>query len=113
MGDPLPAAHELVFHGIPERIAHAAVIAREADAAAHRRAEVRGLLLLDLRHREDGHDEREVMNGGVGEGGRGRLHADVETLLLQPSAHDGRAEIGVVASPAAIDDHGFTHCRYS
>ena len=54
MGDPLAAAHELIVDALAERVAHAAVIAGEADAAAHRGGEVLDLLLLDLRHREIG-----------------------------------------------------------
>ena len=40
MGDPLAAAHELVFDRLAEGVAHAAVIAGKADAASHRRGEV-------------------------------------------------------------------------
>ena len=60
MGDPLAAAHELVFGRVAERIAHAAVIAGEADAAAHGAGEIGDLLLLDLRHGVDRHDQAQV-----------------------------------------------------
>ena len=36
MGDPLAAAHELVVDAVAEGVAHAAVIAGEANPAAHR-----------------------------------------------------------------------------
>src|SRR5271165_755757 len=36
MGDPLTAAHEVVLDALAERVAHAAVIAGETDAALHR-----------------------------------------------------------------------------
>ena len=61
MGDPLAAAHELVVGRIAEGVAHAAVIAGEADAARARRVvRLVELLLLDLRHGVDRHDQAHV-----------------------------------------------------
>ena len=109
MGDPLPAGDELVFGRFPERVAHAAVIAAEADAAFDRGSKRLRLFLGDLRHGVDRHDEAEVGDGGIGKGGGGGLDADAEAFRLQHVLHDAGALLGLVAGPATPDDQGFPH----
>ena len=86
VGDPLAAAHELVFDRLAERVAHAAVIAGEADAAAHGPGEVRHLVLLDLRHRVDRHDQAQVVDARGRRRPRRGLQAHLEALFPSMSA---------------------------
>ena len=89
MSHPLAADDELVVDGVAEGIAHAAVIAGEADAALDRRGEVLDLFLLDLRHREDRHDQAEIMDRGIGEEPRCRvLDIDLEAVFLEHGLDD-------------------------
>ena len=80
VGDPLAAAHELVLDALAEGVAHAAVIAGEADAAAHGRREVLDLLLLDLRHGDDRHDRLMSAMRRIGEGLGRVLDVDLEAF---------------------------------
>jgi hypothetical protein len=50
MRHELSAAHELVLGRLAERVAHAAMIAAEADPARDRAAEIFELFLGDRRH---------------------------------------------------------------
>jgi hypothetical protein len=109
MGNPLSAAQELVVDRIPERIAHAAMMAAHADALLHGRAEIEGLLLLDLRHRADRHDQRQVMDGGIGERRCLALDPHVEAFGLEPAADYRGAEVRVMTRPAAPHDHRLAH----
>ena len=51
MGDPLAAAHELVFRVVAERVAHAAMPAADADAVANSRQQRLAGLRFQLAHR--------------------------------------------------------------
>src|SRR5690606_26924217 len=101
MRDPLAADDELVVDGIPERIAHAAVMACHADTVLHRLGEVLRVLALDLAHRVDRNDEGQVVNRRVAEHGGVGLHADAEPVLVQPAAIDGCALLRIVTVPPA------------
>ena len=109
MGDPLAAAHELIVDAVAEGVAHAAVIAAEPDAAAHRGSEVLDLLLLDLRHRDDRHDQAHVGDRGVGERFGCIFDIDLEPVLLEHAGDDMRAFFRFVSAPAAPYDERLAH----
>ena len=110
VGDPLAAAHELVVDRVAEGVAHAAVIAAEPDAASHRLGRGCELLLLDLRHGVDRHDQAQVGDRRVGEGFGRVLDVDLEAFLLEHAADDVGALLGLVPAPAAPDDQCLAHC---
>ena len=89
MRHPLAADHELVFGLVAERVGDAAVIAAEADAALDRGGEVRQLLLVDLRHGQDRHDQAEV--AGAPGRRRPRSPARQRPRSLPPRASPRRA----------------------
>ena len=109
MGDPLAAAHELIVDAVAERVAHAAVIAGEADAASHCGGQVLDLFLFDLRHRDDRHDEAHVGDRRIGEGLGGVFDIDLEVVLLEHLGDDMRALLRLMAAPASPDDERFAH----
>ena len=111
MGDPLPAAHELIFDRFAEGVAHAAVIARKADAAAHRRGKLVELLFLDLGHRVDGNDQAHVGQAGIREGFCRVLDEDLEVFFLEHAGDDGSALLGLVPAPATPDDQCLAHLQ--
>ena len=112
MRHPLAAAEKLIVHRIAERIAHAAVMAGEPDAAPHRRTEIERFRLLDLRHGVDRHDQRQVMDRRIGKRRRRGLDPDLEAFLLQPAPHHRGAEIGIMSRPTAPYNHRLAHCRH-
>ena len=109
VGDPLAAAHELIVDAVAERVAHAAVIASEANAASHRCGQVLDLLLFDLGHRDDRHDEAHVRDRRIGEGLGGVFDIDLEVVRLEHLGDDVRAELRLMAAPASPDNERFAH----
>src|ERR1700677_4335271 len=109
MLNPLSSAHELVVDALTKGIAHAAVITGEPDPPAHGGSKVLNLLLLDLRHRDDRHDEAHVDDPGIGEGFGRVLDIDLEALAFENLSEDMGALLRLVAAPAAPDNQRFTH----
>ena len=109
MRDPLAAHHELIFGGVAKRVAHAAVIAGKANAAAHRLLKIGQLAVFNLRHRVDRHDQTEFTKLWVREGRRRGLGPDVKPFLAQHFADNRGALLGLVAAPAAPYDQRVAH----
>src|ERR1700722_4828266 len=109
MLNPLPPAHELVVDALAKGVAHAAVIAGEPDAAAHRGGEVLDFLLLDLRHRDDRHDQAHVDDAGIGEGFGGVLDIDFEAVAFENLGEDMGTLLRLMAAPSAPDNQRFAH----
>ena len=103
VGDELPADHELVVGRDPERVARAAVEAREADAAldgVQQRAQLR---LGDLAHRPDRDDQVEPIEP-VEQDVQGIRDLHGEPLVAE-HPRVGVGERGRrVSLPAALDD---------
>src|ERR1700722_3191347 len=109
MRNPLPAAHELVVDALAKGVAHAAVIAGEAYTAAYGGREVLDLLLLDLRHRDDRHDQAHVDDARIGKSFGRVLNIDFEALAFENLGEDMGALFRLVAAPAAPDNQRFAH----
>src|SRR4029450_10492223 len=109
MGHPLSPPQELVLDRIAERIAHAAVVAAHADALLHGGAEIERLRLLDLGHGADRHDQRQVMDGRIGERRCLGLDPDAQAFGLQPAADYRGTEVRIMTRPAAPYDHRLAH----
>src|SRR6202020_1615157 len=88
MRNPLPAAHELGVDALAKGVAHAAVIAGEAYTAAYGGREVLDLLLLDLRHRDDRHDQAHVDDARIGKSFGRVLNIDFEALAFENLGED-------------------------
>ncbi len=113
VGHPLAADDELVFDALAEGIARAAVIAGDTDAAFDGRGEILYLFLLDLRHRHDRNDQRQVVDRRIGEGFGRVFQIDLEPVLLQHVADDMGAFLRLVPAPAAPDDQCLAHSHSS
>src|SRR5580658_7817102 len=109
MLNPLAAAHELIVDAFSKGVAHPAMITREPHAAAHGGGEVLDLLLLDLRHCDDWHDEAHVDNAGIGERLRRVLDIDFEALAFEDLREDMGALLRFVAAPSPPDNQRFAH----
>jgi len=83
----------------------------ERNARAHGGRQVGALGFLDLGHGVDRHDQVQLLQRRVGEGGSLGLDAHLETMALQQALHDVCALLGLVAMPAAPDDQSLLHER--
>src|SRR5277367_3080438 len=109
MRNPLATTHKLVVNALSKGVAHAAMIAGEPHAAADGGGEVLDLLLLDLRHSHDRHDEAHVDDARIGEGFGRVLDVDLEVLVLEHLYEDMGALFRLVAAPSTPDNQRFTH----
>src|ERR1700733_14707999 len=109
MRNPLATTHELVVNALSKGVAHAAMIAGEPHAAADGGGQVLDLLLLDLRHSHDRHDEAHVDDARVGEGFGRVLDVDLEVLAFENLGKDMGALFRLMSTPSAPDNQRFTH----
>src|SRR5580704_5006274 len=109
MRNPLATTHKLVVNALSKGVAHAAMIAGEPHAAADGGGQVLDLLLLDLRHSHDRHDEAHVDDARVGEGFGCVLDVDLEVLAFENLGKDMGALFRLMSTPSAPDNQRFTH----
>ena len=110
VADPLAAGDELPFRILAEGVAHTAVAARQANAGAHRLADVHHVLVLDLAHGPAGHNEVQAhQHIKIGQHVQRVADGAFVVVFFQQTGETLGGELGLVAVPAALEDQCFFH----